>query len=699
MKKIVLNSLAALLILTVQQSLSQVTLLSNNTNLTTGVVLNGKGLLIAESDSLWVTNGTAAGTVKLTNAVSFVDSGSAALYNGKLFFTGASSPTGAELWATDGTAAGTTLIKDINTTGNSIPDNFIVYNNALIFTANNGSQGIELWTTDGTAAGTTLLKDINPGAGSSNSSADDISFTVSNGILYFMANNGTNGRELWRTDGTSGGTAMVADITPGSGSTTVRELTSLGANLIIGIAAGTFPLSTFQLWKSNGTAAGTSLIKDFGLSGFSFSFFFPFNEKIYFNATEVNNTGDELWVTDGTTAGTTLVKDINPGKESSNPFLFNAVIINSKFYFQATTTANGAELWVSDGTTAGTQMLKDINTGIASSNPLIYKNYDFTAGGGFTNTLFAGKIFFSSDDGVHGNELWITDGTAAGTVLVKDIKAGRDSGLTAFSFNYYYTAGGIFFAANDGSGNEPWLSNGSDAGTARVADINPGAGSSDPRFLFILNNQLYINANNGDSAATDLFKINQLVTTLPITLLNASATLENAAAVKLDWTTSNEINTSHFIIERSIDAINFSKIGEVKAAGSSSFNINYYYVDHLSIAFNSPKIYYRLQLVDKDGSYKNSQVLSVHLTSTPLQFTFSPNPVQQQLNVMIAGGSAKNMAIRIVDVNGNTVYQQGLSNRVDFYQQSINIEKLQKGLYYIQILTENITLSKKFLKQ
>ncbi len=140
-------------------------------------------------------------------------------------------------------------------------------------------------------------------------------------------------------------------------------------------AAGSLTSSTFQLWKSDGTSAGTTLIKDFGtFSGFFPAFFFPFNNKIYFNGTDYAATGNELWVTDGTTAGTTLVKDIYPGgtNNSSFPFLFNAVVINNKFYFIASTGANGNELWSSDGTSAGTQLLKDIKPGNSRCRSLYF---------------------------------------------------------------------------------------------------------------------------------------------------------------------------------------------------------------------------------------------------------------------------------------------------------------------------------------
>lgn len=706
MKRIVLKVLAGLLLLFGQQAISQVTQLSNNTSLFTGLPLNGKGLLFADrgdNDSLWVTNGTPAGTVRLVTNVSYVDSAAGALYNNKIFFAGESAANGGvELWASDATAGGTTLIKDINPTGNSIPADIVVFNNAMYFSADNGTQGRELWKSDGTTAGTVLLKDINAGAGSSFSFSSDPRFTICNGYLYFVANTTAEGTELWRTDGTTAGTTLVKDITTGPTGTSFSEIATLGTNLVFSLVAGTFPLTTTQVWKSDGSSAGTTMLKDFGsLSGlYTTTDFFLFNNKLYFSGTDYTNTGTELWVTDATVGGTTLVKDINPGggpTGGSNPFLFLAVIINNKFYFQATTAAEGSEIWMSDGTTAGTTLLKDINPGSTGSNPIIYKAFDYNTG--FSNQLYNGKVFFSATNGTNGTELWVTDGTPAGTTMVKDIKSGSGSGLNN-SFSYFYSTSGLYFAADDGSGVEPWLSNGTDAGTARVADINPGNGSSAPGYLFTLNNQLVFTANNGDNNnATDLYRTDGTVFMLPVTLLNFAATVQTSGAVKLDWTTSTEINSSHFELERSIDGNKFSKVTEVKAAGNSSIQLSYSYNDQQAAILNSPVLYYRLKMVDKDGAIKTSPVLLVHMKEASLQFTIAPNPAQQQLNVTVAPAGAKNVALRIADENGKIVYTQALSAGTNVYQQNINVSRLQKGVYTIQLITDNTTTSQKFMKQ
>ena len=130
------------------------------------------------------------------------------------------------MWQSDGTAAGTSLVKDINPGRRRLaPDSsFTNFDGKLIFSANDGINGDELWISDGTAPGTTLLKDINPAQGyyyygtyyPGPQSSYPGHFTAVGGTLYFAANDGTDGDELWKTDGTTAGTALVADINPGT---------------------------------------------------------------------------------------------------------------------------------------------------------------------------------------------------------------------------------------------------------------------------------------------------------------------------------------------------------------------------------------------------------------------------------------------------------------------------------------------------
>ena len=111
--------------------------------------------------------------------------------------------------AADAAAA---LVKDINADGSSGPRYLVDVAGTLFFTANDGIHGRELWRSNGTPAGTRIVRNIGPG--SADGSPQEL--TAVGQTLYFTANDGIHGRELWMSDGTHDGTRMVRDITPGS---------------------------------------------------------------------------------------------------------------------------------------------------------------------------------------------------------------------------------------------------------------------------------------------------------------------------------------------------------------------------------------------------------------------------------------------------------------------------------------------------
>ena len=153
------------------------------------------------------------------------------------------------------------LLKDIypgSTRSNA--EYLIKVGNIVFFQADDGVHGKELWKTDGTVAGTVLVKDINPGALGSNPLDSRIDL---NGTLYFRADDGISGTELWKSDGTDAGTIMVKDIEPGSGGSYPGSIGKLGevANGLLYFQARSAGIG-YELWKSDGTQAGTVLIKD-----------------------------------------------------------------------------------------------------------------------------------------------------------------------------------------------------------------------------------------------------------------------------------------------------------------------------------------------------------------------------------------------------------------------------------------------------
>lgn len=293
----------------------------------------------AGSPQLWVSDGTSGGTFQLTMGVSI--SGLTAV-NSTLFFALDDGVHGSELWISDGTQGGTHLVKDINPGPiGSSPANLTNVNGTLYFTANDGMSGRELWESDGTPEGTFLAADINPGPDGS----DPTNLTVSNGLLYFSAFTPATGRELWDYDPATG-IASVFDIKPGSAGSNPSSLTDVGGQLFFAANDGT---DGRELWVTDGTPGGTRLVADIrpGGAGSKPEYLFAMNGILYFTANDGAH-GRELWQSDGTADGTSLVQDINPGRGSAFHSFYNPdfTAVNDQLFFVADDRVHGRELWV-----------------------------------------------------------------------------------------------------------------------------------------------------------------------------------------------------------------------------------------------------------------------------------------------------------------------------------------------------------------
>lgn len=317
----------------------------------------------------------------------------------------------AQLWKSDRTEKGTT---NIGITGIDISTNFLIeFKGVLYFTGADKDHGVELWKTDGTPAGTIMVKDINKVYTSTGGTEGSSPWNLINvnGTLFFFADDGVHGRELWKTDGTEAGTTMVKDIRAKDGGS---SNSSLDESVI--------KYETVNLAAVNGT--------------------------LFFTI------GSFLWKSDGTEKGTVMVKDLKQGKKQkdgtiyynqgagSSMYLTN---VNGTLFFSLSDGLDGPELWKSNGTAAGTIMVKDINT--ASTNGS-YPQFLINANG---------ILYFTADDGIHGPELWKSDGTAAGTVMVMDIKPFGNFGSEPKDLIYIPETKTLFFSADDGpNGRELW---------------------------------------------------------------------------------------------------------------------------------------------------------------------------------------------------------------------------------------------------
>lgn len=385
-------------------------------------------------------------------------------FGGHWYFTGRTVATGEELFRTDG--FGVELVVDARP-GPLDGDVFGlgVANGRLWFQADDGVTGPELWTSDGTAAGTHRVADVWPGSAGSGPRG----WVAVGGDVLFTADDGVHGRELWRTDGSAAGTQLVLDLQPGVGGGASGTLYGDGARAYLRANDGVHGL---EPWVSDGTPAGTLLLADVrpgsegSYVGGADGAFRAWNGVTYFGAA-VTSVDTEPWVTDGTPAGTAQLMDLYPGLIGSSPHFGSAVEYAGQLHFRAR-GPGGAELYRTDGTVAGTQLVVDLNA-FGHSNP-----YGLTVSGGLL-------YFFAVSDPTLGRELHVSDGTAAGTNLVADVAPGFVNGIPLTQSFMVPRAGGVLFVGEGpGTGRELWTSDGTPAGTALVADLEPGTSGSNP---------------------------------------------------------------------------------------------------------------------------------------------------------------------------------------------------------------------------
>ncbi|MEJ8819259.1 T9SS type A sorting domain-containing protein [Lacibacter sp. H407] len=162
--------------------------------------------------------------------------------------------------------------------------------------------------------------------------------------------------------------------------------------------------------------------------------------------------------------------------------------------------------------------------------------------------------------------------------------------------------------------------------------------------------------------------------TLPVTLTHFAASCIGKNAL-LQWTTGNEENNSHFVVERSSNAQSWKAIAEIKGAGSTSTAQKYMYSDE---TYGS-KLYYRLRQVDYNGKETISQVVTVNCSRTDVSVArVYPNPVQ---DVMRITGITEKTTYSLVNTYGQVVKQGLLTQQVN----TVNVSALPSGLYYLKL--------------
>jgi ELWxxDGT repeat protein len=444
-------------------------------------VAAGKRFVFMTDDGLdgvepWVTDGTVEGTHLLKDLCPSDCEDVAEVWDqtlpGLVFLTVTEPNSGNELWVTDGTEAGTRLVRDICPGScDAHPYTPFVMKDRLLFVADDGVDGYELWATDGTAANTTWSSDFPYARPWGTPGHDQFDGTVAGDQLLFRGP-GLEGYELWRADGTGpSGTRLVRDISKAD-----IGGSDPGRLMALGDQAFFFTysfygLSDITLWKSDGTYPGTVQVRVFSEEESGHELRRGSSARAGGQLFFFMSRSPVPWRTDGTETGTYPLAGEDVHACCDYPEMR---AVDKTVFFPAADPEHGAELWASDGTVAGTRLVRDVEPGTSGSDPA-----------GLTG--FQGKLYFSAANEGLGKELWRSDGSRDGTNLVKDIRPGAGSEPSLLTVH----AGRLWFFADDGEhGRELWSSDGTARGTALAVDVEPGAGSFEPSILVSLGNRL-----------------------------------------------------------------------------------------------------------------------------------------------------------------------------------------------------------------
>lgn len=317
--------------------------------------------------------------------------------------------------------------------------------------------------------------------------------TCLNNKIIFSATTASDGNELWISDGTKAGTKMLKDIYPDSININPNSSSATGFTLFNNklYFVANDKESRDNLWETDGTEAGTKKVLNKRIEARNWPMTI-LNGKFLLKIDSAG-FGTELFSYDPLTNNLILLKDIYPGGSSgfnsSSLGIFN--IVGNKAYFGATSGLEGAELFVTDGTPSGTTIVKDINTGKRDAWPFGF--------GILNNKLLFTAINFNAAEA----SLWVTDGTDAGTIEISKMKVNRSNFPTS-PVNY---KGKIYFQGYDTIGNwELWQTDGTTNGTVEFMNIRPDPyrkveilDPSYPQQLNVFNDKLYFSASDGDN--------------------------------------------------------------------------------------------------------------------------------------------------------------------------------------------------------
>jgi ELWxxDGT repeat protein len=380
----------------------------------------------------------------------------AKVVQGRAFLVIDDGRQGRQLWISDGTAAGTLPITSF------APDPLRQIDVPLLgkariwyFVADDGIHGRELWRTDGTPQGTRLAVDFCPGSCSSD--PQDLTwreFFDRSPDVFLTAFAPEGSRALWQTDGTPHGTTRLT--APGVEATSGIQDYGLSA-----FTARTAELGD-ELWMTEGTPESTRLWTDLGIQENSGSHPVPIGaagDRLLF-WTEAPTVEHGFWTSDGTAAGTYRIPDPPDLDLAASEWEgFPATSLGDRVLFVG--VAREAEdyrtLWASDGTAAGGVRLTPPGVDVKS-----------------TPVVVGARAIFSAQDPKYGIELWVTEGTPESTHLLIDLMPSADPDAGGpFLFQTRFLRGQLLFDLIVDGYSQIWVTDGTAEGTRRLIDVDP----------------------------------------------------------------------------------------------------------------------------------------------------------------------------------------------------------------------------------
>lgn len=632
---------------------------------------------------LWRTDGTQASTFALHsfNNLLFLK-----IYGcgNNLYFSDETLLNGLEPYISDGTQAGTKRLANVNRGVYSSGPAFFTYNSTTgttFFSANSLEYGNEFWQTNGVTV--SLVKDISQRQTDAllydwdDGEFEENFLPVNNERIYFNGETNEHGMEAWVTDGTVKNTKLIKDLMPkyyGTECFFFKDCTVNGYTYFAGYNLHVEDTTIVtSIYKTDGTEQNTTLICE--TNDFVNDMVVANNEMVFL----VQRSEDyEALFLYSALQGQTPVRLAKISSDLNLEFVPMATLNNLCIF--PGLTESGEEPMVTDGTIQGTRLLKDISSGYSSSSP-----------GGFI--LFQNKIYFHAFQSSR-SKLWSTDGTPAGTQQISNIDAFLHQAVASERYLY-------FNGSTDTKGGELYKTDGTTQGTVLVKDIFSGPVGSGPFSFCLSGDNLFFFAAQKFSQGTVLWRLNTLNDSLNFVkdLYTNSSLCEVIRTVpynnKMYFSTYTDFSDSYTNILWETDGTDAGTLvlnsWEQSRKTTGFFGIT---GNRLMMASANSFSGFEWFWIDLDNSsnFNSKRISDVTDVVGQSAIKFSPNPVANTLHITIPANKTVEQ-IRIADMNGGIHFQKQGNIAGTF---TIDMSQFAKGMY---ILMFNDTESYKIVKQ